>query len=181
MRSTRTLIAFAIALFVVSNFIVSDVFASSNPIPGVGIVVKRPPGSSTARTKTDKDGNFKFTKLESGKYILEIESDDLAKAVDKMARKQATRESAEANAAPSKRKATADGVAAGTVASTVAETSVRDGAITPVVRIDEIDSSSGRNGGVLTFQWTQIEGPINITVGEDGTISGQLRTSAPTR
>jgi hypothetical protein len=169
MRSTRTLIAFAIALF-----LVSDVFASSNPIPGVGIVVKRPPGSSTARTKTDKEGNFKFTKLEPGTYTLEVVSDDVTDAIEKMERKSSRTTS------KAKKGDASDGLATGTVRSTVAETTVTSSPLIPEISITD-GSAAARNGGALTSQWTQVDGPMTIIVGEDGTISGQLRASSSTR
>jgi hypothetical protein len=47
---------------------------SSNPIPGVGIVVKRNPGSSTARTViTDANGEYDLGSLEDGGYVLFVD------------------------------------------------------------------------------------------------------------
>jgi hypothetical protein len=47
---------------------------SSNPIPGVGIVVKRNPGSSTARTiVTDGNGEYDLGSLENGGYVLFVD------------------------------------------------------------------------------------------------------------
>jgi hypothetical protein len=47
---------------------------SSNPIPGVGIVVKRNPGSSTARTViTDSNGDYNLGSLEDGGYKLFVD------------------------------------------------------------------------------------------------------------
>jgi hypothetical protein len=47
---------------------------SSNPIPGVGIVVKRNPGSSTARTVvTDSNGEYDLGSLENGGYVLFVD------------------------------------------------------------------------------------------------------------
>lgn len=47
---------------------------SSNPIPGVGIVVKRNPGSSTARTLvTDANGEYDLGALEDGGYKLFVD------------------------------------------------------------------------------------------------------------
>jgi hypothetical protein len=47
---------------------------ASNPIPGVGIVVKRNPGSSTARTiVTDPNGEFDLGSLENGGYVLFVD------------------------------------------------------------------------------------------------------------
>lgn len=47
---------------------------SSNPIPGVGIVVKRNPGSSTARTLvTDGNGEYDLGTLEDGGYVLFVD------------------------------------------------------------------------------------------------------------
>ncbi len=47
---------------------------ASNPIPGVGIVVKRNPGSSTARTMvTDPNGEFDLGALENGGYVLFVD------------------------------------------------------------------------------------------------------------
>ncbi len=47
---------------------------SSNPIPGVGIVVKRNPGSSTARTVlTDSNGAYDLGSLEDGGYVLFVD------------------------------------------------------------------------------------------------------------
>jgi len=47
---------------------------SSNPIPGVGIIVKRNPGSSTARTLvTDANGEYDLGTLEDGGYVLFVD------------------------------------------------------------------------------------------------------------
>lgn len=47
---------------------------SSNPIPGVGIIVKRNPGSSTARTLvTDANGEYDLGTLENGAYVLFVD------------------------------------------------------------------------------------------------------------
>jgi len=47
---------------------------ASNPIPGVGIVVKRNPGSSTARTMvSDGNGEFNLGSLENGGYVLFVD------------------------------------------------------------------------------------------------------------
>lgn len=47
---------------------------SSNPIPGVGIIVKRNPGSSTARTLvTDANGEYDLGTLENGGYVLFVD------------------------------------------------------------------------------------------------------------
>ena len=47
---------------------------ASNPIPGVGIVVKRNPGSSTARTMvTDSNGEYDLGTLENGAYVLFVD------------------------------------------------------------------------------------------------------------
>jgi len=47
---------------------------SSNPIPGVGIIVKRNPGSSTARTLvTDANGEYDLGSLENGGYKLFVD------------------------------------------------------------------------------------------------------------
>jgi hypothetical protein len=48
--------------------------AASNPIPGIGIVVKRNPGSSTARTiVTDQNGQFDLGTLENGGYVMFVD------------------------------------------------------------------------------------------------------------
>jgi len=47
---------------------------ASNPIPGIGIVVKRNPGSSTARTiVTDPNGEFNLGQLENGGYVIFVD------------------------------------------------------------------------------------------------------------
>jgi hypothetical protein len=47
---------------------------ASNPIPGIGIVVKRNPGSSTARSiVTDPNGQFNLGALENGAYVLFVD------------------------------------------------------------------------------------------------------------
>jgi hypothetical protein len=52
----------------------ADNVMSSNPIPGVGIVVKRNPGSSTARTiVTDSNGQYDLGSLENGGYVLFVD------------------------------------------------------------------------------------------------------------
>lgn len=52
----------------------ADNMMASNPIPGVGIVVKRNPGSSTARTVlTDSNGDYDLGSLEDGGYVLFVD------------------------------------------------------------------------------------------------------------
>jgi hypothetical protein len=47
---------------------------SSNPIPGVGVVIKRNPGSSSARTIiTDPNGDFNLGSLDDGSYTLFVD------------------------------------------------------------------------------------------------------------
>ncbi len=52
----------------------ADDMMASNPIPGVGIVVKRNPGSSSARTiLTDSNGEYDLGALENGAYVLFVD------------------------------------------------------------------------------------------------------------
>lgn len=47
---------------------------ASNPIPGIGVVIKRNPGSSSARTViTDQDGEFEIGTLDDGAYTLFVD------------------------------------------------------------------------------------------------------------
>lgn len=160
-------------VFAVALFISHDVSASSNPIPGVGIVVKRNPGSSTARTKTDKDGKFEVSKLEPGSYTLEVVTDDITKAMEKMERKNirasSTGKKGDKSDGLSASTDRALGVAAGAAASPVPQISITEGSVI------------AKDGSIKTYSWTQLEGPLTITVGEDGTISGQLRASTASR
>src|SRR6476660_7167657 len=68
LSTKRLLLLIACTLLLAST----DVFATSNPIPGIGVVIKRNPGSGSYRTTTDKDGNFKIEGLEPGTYTIEV-------------------------------------------------------------------------------------------------------------
>jgi hypothetical protein len=47
---------------------------ASLPIPGIGVAIRKNPGSGSARrTQTDAEGNYKVDGLEPGAYILVIE------------------------------------------------------------------------------------------------------------
>ena len=51
----------------------SDAKRPGEPIPGVGVNLGRKPGGQVQKTiYTDASGNFEFTNLEAGKYILKL-------------------------------------------------------------------------------------------------------------
>lgn len=47
--------------------------SASNPIPGIGVVVKKNPGSSARTTVTDANGDFNVGALEDGSYVLIVD------------------------------------------------------------------------------------------------------------
>ncbi|MDA0221976.1 MAG: carboxypeptidase-like regulatory domain-containing protein [Proteobacteria bacterium] len=48
------------------------VFATSNPIPGVDIIVKKNPGGQIMHLTTDKTGALDLSKLPKGRYSFEV-------------------------------------------------------------------------------------------------------------
>lgn len=188
----RTVCALACLLLLgVTDALITDALASSNPIPGVGIVVKRNPGSSTSRTKTDKEGNFKFDKLEPGTYTLEVQSDDLAKSMAKLESRPPARAGhamASTGSSTGKRTSTdapAAGIdasgtdASGTDASSADASSTQ---LTPEISLslDVQATNAGATSTIRQFSWTQVSGPVTFTVGTDGILEGQLRAGIST-
>jgi hypothetical protein len=77
--STRFLIAslvvfttFAAGLLIASQM----VLAATNPVRGIGVVVKKNPGGSTARATTGDDGKFTVPNLEPGSYTVSLKHAD---------------------------------------------------------------------------------------------------------
>lgn len=78
MKNTKTIFKILIVFLLVSQ----NSFAT-NPIPGVGIVVKRNPGSGGSIIKTDNNGGFS-TQLEEGEYELSFPQDQLQSVIAKL-------------------------------------------------------------------------------------------------
>jgi hypothetical protein len=157
----------------------TDIMASSNPIPGVGIVIKRNPGSSTARTTTDKDGNFKFERLEPGTYTVEVVQAEVdkyfASTTTGVAGKKGLGEgSGDVVSTTSSRENSENKGNAGNsgMSGGIAEISISSS--------DEItiDGKSMKSGTVKFFNTAK--GELVCTVGPDGVLSGQLRAGIST-
>jgi hypothetical protein len=58
-------------------------FATSNPIPGIGIVIKRNPGGGSIKVSTGKEGGFS-TQLEAGEYEVSFSQEQLQSAIGKL-------------------------------------------------------------------------------------------------
>jgi hypothetical protein len=71
---TKSVPALAVALLLLSG---SSASATSNPIPGVDIIVRKCPGGIIKKPTTGKDGKFVFDKAPAGKCTVEL---DLEKA-----------------------------------------------------------------------------------------------------
>jgi hypothetical protein len=55
-----------------------------NPIPGVDVIVKKKPGGTVVRTKSDGSGSFSLDTLAPGNYELEFEGNSLSTAISKI-------------------------------------------------------------------------------------------------
>lgn len=64
--------ALALALGLALAFPGTVALATSNPIPGVDIIVKKNPGGIAVSVPTGADGAYKFTGLAAGKYDLSV-------------------------------------------------------------------------------------------------------------
>jgi hypothetical protein len=166
----KTLVLFTLSLLILA----SNAIASSNPIPGVGIVVKRPPGSSTARTTTDKDGNFKIEGLEPGTYTVEV----VQAEVDKYFSTQTTGVSGkgargEASGATTK---VANNGNNGNAGNSGQAGGIAEMCITSCDQLT-IDGSTKKAG---ENKFYESGSTLTVTVGPDGVISGQLRAGIST-
>ena len=70
-------------ILVVLLLVVQNSFAASRPVPRIGIVVKKNPGTGGAIIKTGNNGGFS-TQLEEGEYELSFPQDQLQFAINKM-------------------------------------------------------------------------------------------------
>ena len=76
--SKHFLIAFLVACtaFAAGLLIASQVvMAATNPVKGIGVVVKKNPGGNTANARTNQDGKFTM-KLEPGSYTMTLKHAD---------------------------------------------------------------------------------------------------------
>ena len=162
----------AIAMAVVFLF-TSEIFASSNPIPGVGVVIKRQPGSSQARTTTDKDGNFRFEGLEPGEYTITVQTKTQSVYVLKGDQVEAARGASGTGT-------TSDGTTGGSTGGTTEPIVVNhfEVAITSSDEIS-IDGKTKKAGDAKFFKDPETK-QIVCTVGRDGVLSGQLRAGIST-
>lgn len=61
-----------VSIFLAALLTATSVLATSDPIPGVDIIVKKNPGSIVQHVTTDDNGNFHLNKLPEGSYTLEV-------------------------------------------------------------------------------------------------------------
>lgn len=76
MKNLKTIFKILVILFLVIQYS----FAASKPVPSIGIVVKKQPGSSQAKIVTSKDGSF-FSSLEAGEYEISFSQDQLRSVI----------------------------------------------------------------------------------------------------
>ena len=76
MENSKTIFKILVILFLV----IQNSFAASKPVPSIGIVVKKQPGSSQAKIVTSKDGSF-FSSLEAGQYEISFSQDQLGSVI----------------------------------------------------------------------------------------------------
>lgn len=76
MKNLKAIFKILVILFLVIQYS----FAASKPIPFIGIVVKKQPGSSQAKIVTSKDGSF-FSSLEAGEYEISFSQDQLRSVI----------------------------------------------------------------------------------------------------
>ncbi len=69
--------------FLIVFLLIAQNSIASNPIPGVGIVVKRNPGGGQITVSTGKEGSFS-TQLEAGEYEITFSQDQLQSAIGKL-------------------------------------------------------------------------------------------------
>ena len=79
MKNTKKIFKFLIVFL----FFVQNSFAISKPIPGVGIVVKKNPGSGSITVPTGNGGGFSI-QLEEGEYELSFPQDQLQSVIDRL-------------------------------------------------------------------------------------------------
>lgn len=72
----------SIAFLLLFVFSINMVFATSEPIPRIDIIVKKKPGHiAVANFKTDATGKFSTKLSEKGKYDITYSFDDIKKAI----------------------------------------------------------------------------------------------------
>lgn len=79
MKHTKTIFKILIVFFLLTQ----NSFSASKPVPRIGIVVKKNPGTGGAIIKTGNNGVFS-TQLEEGEYELSFPQDELQSAINKM-------------------------------------------------------------------------------------------------
>jgi hypothetical protein len=79
MKHPKTIFKIIIVFLIISQ----NVFAASKPVPRIGIVVKKNPGTGGAIIKTGNNGGFS-TQLEEGEYELSFPQDQLQSAINRM-------------------------------------------------------------------------------------------------
>jgi hypothetical protein len=73
-------------ILIVFLFLVQNSFATSNPIPGIGIVIKKNPGKGYITVPTGNGGGFS-TQLEEGEYELSFLQDQLQSVIGKLVKR----------------------------------------------------------------------------------------------
>ena len=73
-------------ILIVFLLVAQNSFAASKPVPSIGIVVKKHPGSSQAKIVTGNDGSFS-SQLEAGEYEVTFPQDQLQSAINKIIKK----------------------------------------------------------------------------------------------
>lgn len=81
MRYSKTIFK-VLAIFLIFTQI-SFATVQSNPVPGIGIIVKKNPGGSSRIITTSNDGSFS-TQLEAGEYELSFSQEQLQSAIGKL-------------------------------------------------------------------------------------------------
>ncbi len=82
MKNIKIILLF---IFAVSVFSTNMVFAASNPIPGVDVIVRKKPGGVIIQGQTGRDGKFSI-KLEEGNYELTLPFYKIARVINSMNR-----------------------------------------------------------------------------------------------
>ncbi len=82
MKNSKAIFKFLIVFLLIAQ----NSFAISKPIPGVGIVVKKNPGSGNIKVSTGNDGSFS-SQLEAGEYEISFSQDQLRSVINSIVKK----------------------------------------------------------------------------------------------
>jgi hypothetical protein len=75
LKTTRCLIAsLVVCTALAAGLLIASqmVLAATNPIPGVGVIVKKTPGGKAANARTNQDGRFTISNVEPGIYTVSL-------------------------------------------------------------------------------------------------------------